>query len=141
MIATEATNSHSLNSSKFFLFLASSSVCMFSSLVLQQLYVALRKGFGAGDVYAFLIWGTPFSLLLGVLALVFVCVTQRIVVFLRIIFALFLGAACGIAWTIVVLFLLGQWFMAFSFPVIYFWMVGGIAGMLFASIYAARRNT
>ena len=126
--------------SKFVTFIGAALVCVIASLILEQLYVVSRHGFGAGDVSAFLYLSAPFSLVLGVFALGFVAVARRFPAVVRYPLAFVVDAGSGILWTILVRMLLGPWFGAFSFPVIYFWMFGGFSGLLFASLYAIRRN-
>jgi hypothetical protein len=140
MTPTEPKASSPSRRSKLLAFFGTALVCVFASLISQQLYVASRHGFGAGDLSAFLFWGAPFAIVLGVLALGFVAVVCRFPSLMRYLLALIVGAGCGVLWTILVRFQLGPYFGAFSFPVIYFWMFGGFSGLLFASLYAIRQN-
>ncbi|MDA0836423.1 MAG: hypothetical protein O3B01_04670 [Planctomycetota bacterium] len=140
MTATEPNTASPSQREKVFTFIGTALVCIIASFVPQQLYVASRADFGAGDVSAFLFWGAPFALMLGAFAPGFVAVVRRIPAVLRYLLALIVGAGSGILWTIFVRAILGPWFGAFSFPVIYFWMFGGFSGLLFASLYAIRRN-
>lgn len=44
---------------------------------------------------------------------------------------IFVGAFTGFIWTILVALLLGPWFGAFSVPVLYCWVGGGVVGSVF----------
>ena len=44
-----------------------------------------------------------------------------------------MGAAMGVAWTLIAGLLLGPWFASFSFPILPSWVMGGIASVLLAT--------
>ena len=114
-------------------------MCVVAALIPQQLYVLSRNGYGAGDLYAFMFWSVAFALLLGAFGLGWARLTSGLPLIARGLLGGIVGAGSGLLWTIVVRLLLGPWFGAFSFPVVYFWMIGGCFGLLFASVFGKRR--
>jgi hypothetical protein len=114
-------------------------VCVVAALIPQQLYVLSRNGYGAGDLYPFVFWGVAFALLLGAFGLGWAWLTSGLPLVVRGLLGGIIGAGSGLLWTVIVRLLLGGWFGAFSFPVVYFWTIGGCFGLIFASLFGKRR--
>lgn len=121
--------------SKLVLFLLASLSCTGSALIAQQRYVAFQDGFGAGDTPAFVVWLTPLSVLVGIVALALG--RLRCDSWLRHTLSIIIGLVGGYLWTMCVSISLGPWFGAFSFPVLYFFMLGGVVGLLLGSLYVS----
>jgi hypothetical protein len=93
--------------------------------------------FGSGDLSAFNYWNAIFTVLLSAAGLVlmkYLCLLPPLV---RSVVAVLTGSALGFLWTVVVYVMLGQWFGAFSFPVLYCWVIGGATALLLTqAVYA-----
>ena len=102
-------------------------------------FLAVNSWFGAGDLKSFAQWSIMFAVVsVGVAAIVRVTLLRRGAA-LRYFLAAFCGLVTGYAFTWVVALLLGPWFGAFSFPVLYCWMLSGLGSMLF-TVSSARYN-
>jgi hypothetical protein len=97
----------------------------------------MNGGFGAGDISAFIYYTIPFAIALSLLSLVFVMFPKRYPIN-RVLLALMIGAMSGFLWTVYNRWMLGLWFGAWSFPVLYCWMVGGAFGLVSAAIIKRR---
>lgn len=90
-------------------------------------YVAVNGWFGAGDLPAMIVWSLP----LGIIAAVTVGALSRRLAGAkaRWHYAAFvpIGVILGVAWTILVAFIMGGWIGAFSFPVLFCWVFGGVS--------------
>ena len=124
--------------SRFVLFCLATFVCAGSSFLAQQIYVASRHGFGAGDVWAFLLWLMPLSVITGGVAVALGGSTLRPV--LRHTLSVIFSLVGGFLFTWGVAMFLGPWFQAFSFPVLYFWMLGPLLGLLLGNLYVSYRS-
>jgi hypothetical protein len=102
-------------------------------------FLAANSWFGVGDLRSFAQWSIMFAVVsVCVAAIVRVTLLRRGAAF-RYFLAAFCGLVTGFAFTWVVALLLGPWFGAFSFPVLYCWMLGGLGSMLF-TVSVARHN-
>jgi hypothetical protein len=112
------------------LILSAALLSLVTSAGVALALVYIRNWFGASDYWAFLFWTIPYSSLLGAFSTKIrnLCCELRFA--FRLSFAVAAGLISGLVWTIIVFFLLGPWFGAFSFPVLYGWLVGGVAGMV-----------
>jgi hypothetical protein len=95
--------------------------------------VAANGGFGAGDISAFVYSTVPFAAALLLMSLVILVLPKRHPIF-RVAVALIIGALSGFIWTVFNRWMLGPWFGAWSFPVLYCWMVGGAFGLVGAAV-------
>jgi len=107
-----------------------SLTCFLASYVCARVFLSRQDDFGAGDLQAFFLWTAYFAILFLLPAGVFSALLQKLRLVNRVGFCIVLGAFLGFAWTIVNRWFLGPWFGAWSFPVLYCWIVGGVAGIL-----------
>src|SRR5215203_4483100 len=103
------------------------------------LFVAINDWFGAGDLSAMFFWSLPLG---GMVAFVTGRSFQPLSKKSRLVEASALaaiGTVAGIVWTLAAAAILGGWIGAFSFPVLYCWMIGGLAGGV-AALRVTRRE-
>jgi hypothetical protein len=115
--------------------LVSSLLAGFGAAVI---YLALHEWFGSGDLYAFGFWSLLFSVLVSLLAIIYSKRFEHWSIWLRYTLASLLGLGLGIGWAVAVAFVLGPFFLQFSFPVVYFWMLGGMAAFVFCLFFNGR---
>ena len=108
--------------------------CLISSYIAARVFLGSNGGFGAEDIRAFLFYTVPFSVALVMLSFGLSVLLIDVRPAPRIIVALIVGASAGFLWTIINRWMLGLWFGAWSFPVLYCWIVGGAIGMLTGTI-------
>ena len=96
-------------------------------------YLASNAWFGAGDLPAMIFWSLP----LGIIIAVTVGVLSRRLAIARTrwhyVAFVPIGAILGFVWTIAAAFILGGWIGAFSFPVLFCWIFGGVSGGIAAA--------
>jgi hypothetical protein len=97
-----------------------------------------NEWFGSGDIWAFGFWNLIFTGLLSVGGLVLTKYLYSLPPLVRVVVAMLTGSALGFLWTLVVYVMLGPWFGAFSFPVLYCWMIGGAVALLFTQLMYAK---
>ena len=107
-----------------------------TALALAALYVALHHGFGRGDLLPFALWDVWLALLVTAIGPATVARTQTLENARRVVVAIVIGVVTGVAFTLVVAAVLGGWFFAFSFPVLYLCAIGAAAGLVVATIAA-----
>ena len=103
--------------------------CFIGSNFVARLLVDLNDGFGAGDLRGFAIFSTVFALVFLLPAALFAILFGDWRLANRLWLAVLLGAIGGFGWTLLNLWYLGPWFGAWSFPVLYCWMAGGVFGL------------
>jgi len=103
-------------------------VCLVASLFVATITIVRNSGFGIGDLWAFLFWSIPFAV--GIASMNFTKLFCRLHPLLRYLVTMVVGMTAGILWTFFVRMLLGPWFAAFSFPVLFCWVAGGASGMI-----------
>ena len=108
--------------------------CVIGSYVMARVMVALNGGFGAGDLPVFFYSTLPFAVVLLLPALVALVFRHRVHPFIRVALALVVGVASGFIWTVFNRWMLGPWFGAWSFPVLYCWVFGGALGIVGATM-------
>lgn len=91
--------------------------------------------FFGGDLWALSLYSIPLATLLLVVGLSLNRLTRRWSSLARVVLVSLSGASIGFGWTLVVAMLLGPWFGAFSFPVVYCWIAGSIAGLLGMNLF------
>lgn len=132
--------STSLKSSNLKASFLAALICLAASDLVAVSTIILNRGFGAGDLWAFLFWCLPFVGIIAGIAPLLMNLCCRLHVFIRIIVAALVGAVNGFIWTFVVASFLGAWFGAFSFSVLSCWIAGGASGMI-AATFACPRVT
>lgn len=100
------------------------------AVLVAFLAVANNEWFGADDVRAFAFWSVPFVVLLSVVALLARGWLQRSPGPRRFVLAALLGIFSGVVWTLAVALVMGPWVGAFSFPILYLWIFGGVSSLL-----------
>lgn len=96
-------------------------------------YLASNAWFGAGDLSAMVIWSLPLGALLAVTAGV---LSRRLIAVRALWHYVALvptGAVVGYLWTLVAAVVMGPWIGAFSFPVLFCWVAGGMLGGIAAA--------
>lgn len=96
-------------------------------------FLASRRWFGVGDLYAFTFWSLILSIPIVSIALVLGRQLARLSPVVGVGLAVVLGAILGYLSTLVVWKMLGAWFGAFSFPVFYCWLAGAITACVIAT--------
>jgi hypothetical protein len=97
----------------------------------------LNGGFGKGDISAFFVSTIPFGIVLLLFSLVALPFFSRLPLGFRITVGLIAGILSGFLWTILNRWMLGPWFGAWSFPVLYCWIIGGVVGFVSAILVQA----
>lgn len=109
-----------------------------AAVLFAFLYVAVNHGFGASDIRGFAFWSAPFAVLLAVVALLSRGWLQQAPRPLCFILSAILGLSYGFVWTVAVALGMGPWVGAFSFPILYLWMLGGMSAMLIWAAFVGR---
>ena len=112
------------------LFPFASLVCFVASYLVARFLLRLNNGFGAGDISAFLYWTALFAVSLLLPSVLFGILLRDAGTLNRVWVGILLGSLAGLGWTYLNLGLLGPWFGAWSFNVLYCWIVGGVLGIL-----------
>jgi hypothetical protein len=107
-----------------------SVVCVGASYLVAKIFLALQNGFGAGDLSTFLYWTVLFAIALLLPALAFAFLSRNARTINRVWIGVLLGGVAGFGWTLLNLAMLGPWFGAWSFNVLYCWIAGGAFGIL-----------
>lgn len=100
--------------------------------------VAANEWFGSGDVRAFAIWSGPFALWLAAVALLTRGWLHGLARIQRVVLSGLVGLVFGFVWTIAMALAMGAWVGAFSFPVLFLWMLGGLSAMCIWALYVQR---
>jgi hypothetical protein len=101
-------------------------------------FLAVNSWFGAADLEVFVDWSIFFALITACIAALVRLLLSSQNVGLRYTVASAIGLTSGYAFTSMVAWQLGSWFAAFSFPVIFCWMLSGLGSMLFTVSVASR---
>ena len=109
--------------------LLSVGVSVVVSYLAAETWVGSRGGFGRGDLRALWLWNVPFGVGLSVVAAICAGLVLKRGVLAAPMLAMAFGALYGFAFTVVCRLLLGPWFGAWSFPVLYCWVGGGAFGL------------
>ena len=107
-----------------------SVVCIGASYLVAKILLTLNNGFGAGDMSAFLYWTALFAVALLLPALSFALLSRNVRTINRIWIGVLSGGVAGFGWTLLNLAMLGPWFGAWGFNVLYCWIAGGAVGIL-----------
>ena len=117
-----------------------SVVCLGASSLVAEILLVLNHGFGAGDMYAFLYWTSLFALALLLPAVAFAILLRHARTINRVWIGVLLGGLAGFGWTLLNIAMLGPWFGAWSFNVLYCWIVGGAVGILVVALLGQSRE-
>jgi hypothetical protein len=109
-----------------------------AAVLFAFLYVAANDWFGASDIASFAFWSAPFAVLMAAVALLSRSWLQQASRTRRIILSALLGLCYGLVWTVAVALGMGPWIGAFSFPILYLWMLGGLSAMLIWAAFVGR---
>jgi hypothetical protein len=118
--------------------LVAAFICLGVSMLLASAKVAIRGGFGAGDLLPFFLWTLPLCLLIASIRNTLDPLLRTRSVPLTYALNLIAGTITGVLWTYLVAFWLGPYFNAFSLEVLSSWMVGAASGLIVTSKYHQR---
>jgi hypothetical protein len=121
------------------LFPIASVACLGASYLVARIFLLLNHGFGAGDLSAFLYWTSLFAVVLLLPGLLFALLLRNARTFNRVWIGVLLGGLAGFGWTLLNRAMLGPWFGAWSFNVLYCWIVGGATGILIVALLGPRQ--
>lgn len=110
-----------------------------TAIVVAVGFLASRRWFGVGDLYAFSFWSLILSMPVVAVAFVLGRLLARLRPGIGFGLAATLGGVLGYLATLAVWMMLGAWFGAFSFPVFYCWLGGAIAACVTATKIARKR--
>jgi hypothetical protein len=108
-------------------------VALVMSLSGAVAFLAANDWFGAGDLPAMVVWTLPLA---GLIYLCFRPVSVRLErssAVWHYLTLVPLGGLVALGWTVGVALVLGGWILAFSFPVLFCWIAGGLAAGVFAA--------
>lgn len=97
------------------------------------LFVSLANGFGSGDLAPFVIWCALLGIFVAVLSVLILRLRLPERRFARHGAAALIGLVGGVLFTISVAVGLGPLIGGFSFPVLYLWTAGAVAGVMWAA--------
>ena len=104
------------------------------------LYLAANEWFGAGDLSAMVVWSALLGLLVAAVVGPLSRRLERVASAWRYIALVPLGGVLGLLLTIGATLILGGWIGAFSFPVLFCWVAGGLLGGM-AAAWSSRPGT
>jgi hypothetical protein len=116
------------------------AVAWLASLAAAVSYLATNNWFGAGDLYGMAIWSLPLVALVAVGARLCGARLNHWPAPVAYPVAVLLGGALGLLTFVVTAFVLGPWIGAFSFPVLFCWVFGGVVS-LGSLVWIGRRQT
>ena len=114
--------------------------CLVASYLMARFLVASNGGFGAGDISPFIYTTLYFAVVLLLPSLLLMLFLRNLHIVNRIWISMLTGALLGFLWTVFNRWMLGPWFGAWSFAVLYCWIVGGAVGMLPVTICSKTPN-
>jgi hypothetical protein len=102
------------------------------SLILVTILLYLHHWFGKEDFYTVVFWTIPVAVAIAVSGKGIVTTFARTnSIALRILVITIIGFAIAYVWTHFVYLFIGSWMHAFTFPVLYVWLAGASAQLLF----------
>jgi hypothetical protein len=116
------------------IFFKAAIVALITALFVSLTTILLNAGYGIGDLWAFLLWSLPFAFCVGGLKLFVSKLLKLGHRSIKWVIIVLLGVGAGVLWTVAVSSVLGEWFAAFSFPVVFSWIGGGISGLTVSGI-------
>lgn len=96
-------------------------------------YLAFNSWFGVGDLPAMVMWSLPLGVLLALAVRVLEGRLVSASAIWRYLVLVPVGGIVGFLWTVLAAALLGGWIGAFSFPVLFCWVAGGLLGGIVAA--------
>jgi lysylphosphatidylglycerol synthetase-like protein (DUF2156 family) len=108
-------------------------VAVVGALLAAAAYLATNAWFGAGDLPAMIFWSLPLGLMIAATLSVLSRRLARTRTRWHYVALVPIGATIGFSWTIAAAFILGGWIGAFSFPVLFCWVFGGVLGGIAAA--------
>lgn len=102
------------------------------SLVLAACQVILERGFEAGDLIPFAFWSVLFGAGTAGVARALLVVTPGLGLGVRHFLGAIAGALTALGFLAFVAAVLGPWIGAFGFPILLYWVIGGVAAQCLA---------
>lgn len=115
-------------------------IALLGSVAAAIAFLATNEWFGAGDLPGMVVWSLPLA---GLIYVSFRPVVARLAAaspVWRYVVLVVLGGLLGLAWTVAAALLLGGWILAFSFPVLFCWISGGLVAGSVAAWRSERRT-
>jgi hypothetical protein len=100
-------------------------------LVATAVILYKQDWFGSGDTWSFIFWTIPFAIALSVCGRTIISLFQKLHISLKLLLLLTTAALLSFGWAYCVSVLLGPWVGAFSIPILYLWIGGSFAQLLF----------
>ncbi|HEX2787718.1 MAG TPA: hypothetical protein VHP32_07420 [Ignavibacteria bacterium] len=94
-------------------------------------FLIYRQSFGFSDIMSFAFSTIPLALSVSITGDKFLSFSQKLLSGLRFFIAIFIGLILGFVWTYIVYFILGYLFAAISIPILYLWIIGSAAQLVF----------
>ncbi|MFL5486956.1 MAG: hypothetical protein ACJ8AJ_00585 [Gemmatimonadaceae bacterium] len=113
---------------------------LLGSLAAAVEFLATNNWFGAGDLSALVTWSLPLA---AITYFSISAAARRVAtrpVALQYTVLVVVGAVVGLAWTVIAALVLGGWIFAFSFPVLFCWLGGGLLSGISAALVLNRRS-
>jgi hypothetical protein len=104
------------------------------------MYLAANAWFGVRDLWAMVLWSIPLGAFVAVTTRAFSRRFETVPALMHYLAFMLVGGLLGLLWTIVAGLSLDGWINAFSFPVLFCWVTGGLVGGI-AVVWAGRRHT
>lgn len=114
--------------------------CFIVSYVVARIFLHSQDDFGAGDLHAFSVFSAAFAVLLLLPAGLFAIALRDTRRIHRLWLAIVVGALLGFCWTLLNRWYLGLWFGAWSFPVLYCWIAGGVFAFLTVAMLGREKS-
>lgn len=118
--------------------MTSALVNIFVSLVVAVGLLARQQGFGSGDLGSFFFWTLPLALLVAALGPAGLRPLRRVPGGVRWVLLGLLAGLVTVGWLYGVALVLGPWMGAFSFPIVYPWLLGVAAQLFFQDYFLFR---
>src|SRR3954467_4092659 len=110
--------------------LLAATTAWLGSLAAAVSYLASNGWFGAGDLYSLALWSVPLVFFVALASRLSGSWLRRKPALLAYPGAVLLGSILGILTFILTASVLGPWLGAFSFPVLFCWIFGGVVAFL-----------
>lgn len=106
-------------------------VNIFTCLIAVVIVLTRQDWFGKGDTYSFVFWTIPFAVAISISGEAFLSLFRKANFLSGILFIIIISIIIAVVWTYCTALVLGPWIGAFSFPILYLWIVGGFIQLLF----------
>jgi hypothetical protein len=104
------------------------------------MYLAANAWFGVRDLLDMILWSIPLGAFVGVATRALSRRFEAVPPLMHYLSFMLVGGLLGLLWTIIAGISLHAWINAFSFPVLFCWVTGGLVGGI-AAVWAGRRRT